>query len=297
MQKRCLLAYWLFLGYNGGMNSKIPFIFVLVFLIGSCASVPVIEIPQFTRQYYSFSILHTPEKPSDSHQLKLTMFLMKMNYPEEQAAFFNQIIYSAKTLEEYKDRLIIEQRNSYRKKSPVTAVGAKNVNWRYSETIDVIESADWVETTEAVHEKTVQNHGIIVRRITDIYPGENNAGKSTRYFVLDMDGLTHIKIDALFANFQGDRRLRDLIYEELRKKTGLERGKSLSDGIFFSSEPELTFNFYFTKTGLGFHWDANQIAPLSNGDIEIILPWQTVRPLIQAGGIQILTKFNIHLFV
>jgi hypothetical protein len=112
-----------------------------------------------------------------------------------------------------------------------------------------------------------------------------------------MDEFKQLRIDDLFANFAEDRKLRDIVYEELRRHGRLERGQALSGGIYFSDEPEMTFNFFITDDGLGLHWDPDQIAPFSEGEIEVVLPWQVIRPMMLFTGIELLTKFNIHLFV
>jgi hypothetical protein len=83
----------------------------------------------------------------------------------------------------------------------------------------------------------------------------------------------------------------------MRKISKLERGQPLSAGIFYADVPELTYNFFITDEGLGLHWDPQQIAPYSSGSIEIIVPWYAIRPMMLTSGIQLLTKFNIHLFM
>jgi len=263
---------------------------------------PILENVQFTRRNYTFTVLLEPEQPRNSHQLDLALSLLRMNYPEEQAKYFHQLLYSGDSLEAYSNRIIAEQRDSYRSRLSPEAADVKTRNWRYAETIDVNSSENWglvverMQSTENDLVKKPQNLGIIVKRVVEVYNGEL-LRKSTRYHVLDMDDLKQVRIDDLFTNFQNERRLRDIVYEELRIYADLERGQSLSEGMYFSDEPELSFNFYFTEEGLGLHWDASQIAPHANGDIEIVLLWQVIRPLLLTSGLELLTKFNIHLFM
>ena len=257
---------------------------VLALILSGCASSPRIEKPQFSQWYYTFSVLLSPEKPNDSPQLELAMALLHMVYPAEQANYFNEALYSAATPDEYKDRIISEQRKNYRKRAAEAAqANYRDFNWRYAETVAV---------------KRFQAQGITVERTFETYTGGAHPSRTTRYYNIDVSSEhKQLGIDDFFASYQEDRRLRDIIYEELRKYSKLERGQPLSQGIYFTNEPELTFNFFITDEGLGLHWDPYQIAPYVQGSIEVILPWQTIRPLMLYPGIELLTKFNIYLFM
>jgi hypothetical protein len=127
--------------------------------------------------------------------------------------------------------------------------------------------------------------------------GGEQAFPGKRYYVLDMEARKQLKIDDFFADYQGEKRLRDIVYEEMRKCSKLERGQPLSSGAFVADEPELSFNFFVTDDGLGLHWDPQQIAPFSDGPVEIIVPWYAVRPMMLHSGMDLLAKFNIHLFM
>jgi hypothetical protein len=278
--------------YNGKMINagRYSLMCVLALILSGCTSTPRIEKPQFSQWYYTFSVLLSPEKPNDSPQLELAMALLHMVYPAEQADYFNEALYSAATPDEYKDRIIEDQRSNYRKGAIEAARSAgenpadyRGYNWRYAETVTI---------------KRVQAQGITVKRVFETYTGGAHPARTTRYYNVDISSEhKQLGIDDFFASYQEDRRLRDIIYEELRKYSKLEKDQPLSQGIYFSNEPELTFNFFIVDEGLGLHWDPYQIAPYVQGDIEIILPWQTIRPLMLYPGIELLTKFNIYLFM
>jgi len=262
---------------------------VLALVLSGCASAPGFEKPQFTQWYYTFSVLLSPEKPNDSPQLELAMALLDMKYPAEQADYLNEVLYSAASFDAYKDRIIDEQRRNYREKASQAAQSAgvnpannQSFNWRYAETVAV---------------KRAQGQGITIERNFETYSGGAHSAWARRYYNIDMDEQRPLRIDDLFTSYQEDRRLRDIIYDELRKYSNLEKGQPLSQGIFFINEPELTFNFFITDEGLGLHWDRAQIAPHSQGNIEIVLPWDSIRPLMLYPGIELLTKFNIYLFI
>ena len=273
-------------------------------LIVTCVSKPRIEKEQFTRQFFSHTILFNPEVPKESPQLALALSPLRMNYPQEQAAFFNQFLYSTDNLFEYRDRVVAEQRENYRiRMFPALVDGDSKVkNWRYSEHIEVECSKNWGMVVESIKNsdslnRSADDRGVIVKRTTGYVAEDLNTRKNTRYIVLDMEGFKQVKIDDLFVNFQGERRLRDIVYDELRRHNGLLKDQPFTDGLFFSDEPELTFNFFLAEEGLGLHWDAGQLTPLAFGEMEIVLPWRTIRPLLLNSGIELLTRFNIYLFM
>jgi hypothetical protein len=253
---------------------------LLWILLGSaCAGMPSAKTPQYTPRYYTFSVLLDPESPGTSPKLDLAMSLLRMEYPSEHADFFREIIYAGDSLDDYKDRVVREQRSNYRRSG---RGNSKDNNWRRSETVSIIRST---------------SRGMVVEREINFNYGDSQDIQTKRYYILDMEERKQLKIDDFFANFQGQKMLRDIVYEEMRKFSKLERGQPLSSGIFFNDEPELSFNFFITNDGLGLHWDPQQIAPYSCGSIEIIVPWYSVRPMMLARGIELLTKFNIHLFI
>ena len=278
----------------------------LALLFSACVSAPKNEKPQYSRWNYTFTVLHDTKNPADSHQMDIAMSLWRMNYPEPQATFFNEFLYSsADSFDTHKDKVLEEQREAYRKRvdASKTPLTAKDKNWRYAEIINFksFENLGMVvkSLSKSGKEENVNTvyPGMVVDRTTETFFGGDRLITSKWYYVLDMDELKQIKVDDLFADYQGNRELRDIVYEELRRYSGLERDRPLSSGIYFSNEPEISFNFFFTEEGLGLHWDADQIAPYDQGEIEIVLLWQVIRRLMLPGGVNSLTKFNIHLFM
>ena len=260
---------------------------ILIMLVSACASTPGNGKLQHSQWYYTFTILLDPDRPHDSPQLDIALSLLNVKYPVEQAEYLNKLLYSTNSFDEYKDRVIEEQRKKYRDTlfditAPPIVKNPANHNWRYAETVSI---------------KNSGRQGIIIERDYYIYSGGAHGLNTKRYYVIDMDQQKQIKIDDLFANYQGDKRLRDIVYFELGKYSKLQNGQKLSEGIFFSDDPELSFNFFVSNEGLGLHWNPYQIAPYAYGNIKIIMPWQVIRPLMLTEGIELLTKFGIYLFV
>jgi hypothetical protein len=255
-------------------------------LISACVSTPGNEKTQYSPWHYTFTVLLDPDRPHDSPQLDIALSLMNIKSPPEQAEYLNGLLYSTSSFDAYKDRVIQEQRKKYRDTLfDTTALPVEkdsSHNWRYAETVSI---------------KNSGRQGMIVERDYYVYSGGAHGLSTKRYYVIDLEQCKQLKVDDLFANYQEDKRLRDIIYFELGKYSRLKSGQKLSEGIFFSDEPELSFNFFISNEGLGLHWDPYQIAPYAHGNIKIIIPWQVLRPLMQTESIELLTKFGIYLFV
>jgi len=256
---------------------------IVLVALSACASAPVIQKPQYTQRHYRYSVLLYPERPINSPMLDIALSLLQMEYPAEKAEYLNRFLYTFPGLNLYKDQVINDQREFYRAKRSETALagsGALSEYWRYAETVDI---------------KRAQGRGIIIERYLETYTGGAHPFKTRKFYVIDMDEQKQLKVDDFLAGFQEKEEFREIVYGELRKYSRLEAAQQLSEGIFFSNQPELTFNFFLTNEGLGLHWDPSQIAPYSEGEIEVVLPWDTIHPMMLPASGVILSKFNIKL--
>jgi len=250
--------------------------FVSVLVAVGCVSAPVPENPRFIPHHYTFSVLFDPDHPGTSPDLEVAMSLLEMMYPRKDAEFFNDVLYSSGSPDSYRDWVVVQQRQKYRRDEH-----QGKPNWRYEERLSV---------------NSAEKGGLVVEREYYIYEGGAHGLTTKRYYVIDIDSRRLLKIDDLFHNFQGEA-IRNVIYQKLREYSKLSQNQPLSQGIFFSDEPELTFNFFVTQEGLGLHWDPYEIAPYAVGSVEIIVPWRNIRPLMLHSGMELLTKFDICLFM
>jgi len=273
---------------------------ILPLLLHACESIyPTsrIEKTQTSQVYYSYRVLLAPDNPN-SPKLEIALSLFQMKYPSAQTAFVNQLLYSGADPDAYKDRVVKEQRENYRKSlSYLTDINSENFKIFDSEDVEIedLDFSNW-RYTENFAPISPRSRGIVIERTKETYTGGAHAMKTTRFFVIDLEAQKLLKIDDFVKDYQGDQ-IRDLIYEELRRYSGLERGRPLSDGIYLNDEPELTFNFFINEEGLGLHWDPYEIAPYAEGAIQVMLPWKKIRPLLLNSGMELLAKFNILLFV
>ena len=268
-------------------------------VLSACASAPPrITEPQFIPHHYTFSILYDTSHPGTTPQLDLAMTLLRMNSPAEQVRFFNEVLYAGDDPFTYRDRIIREQREHFR--SILSAL-----EWGHEDDLDMSDDDDisrqfphprmgnW-RYSERIHLESFHGRGMQVTRMIDTYTGGAHGMVMARHFPMDLENLRLIRIDDLFQDYQGDR-TRAVIYDELRRFNGLQDDLPLSEGIYNSDEPELTFNFFFTEEGLGLYWDPYAIAPYSAGGIEIIIPWRRIRPWMLHSGMELLTKFDIDI--
>jgi hypothetical protein len=279
---------------------KIILLCILPLLIPACADKPIgfIDNPQSSQRYYTFSVLLTPEFPADSPKLEVGLSLYHVRHSSAQAAFINQLLYSSANMDSYKDRVVMEQRENYRK----TLSYLKNSNGENLRIFDMegFEIDGWGISNWHYTEKFVpisrMDRGMVIERTRETYTGGAHGMLTKRYFVIDLEAQKLLRIDDFIDDYQGDR-VRDLIYDELRRYSGLGRNQPLSSGIYLYDDPELTFNFFITTEGLGLHWNPYEIAPYSQGSIQIMLPWRKIRPLLLNSGMELLAKFNINLLV
>ena len=225
-----------------------------------------------------------PEQ-QDSPWLDLTLNLVGMNTPAKQAEFFHRVLYSSNSLETYRDRVISEQTTIYRRTAAAVNIpegeGQSSLNWYYMEQV-VVNGAE--------------NRGIVAERLLDTYIGGAHGLPTTKYYVLDLESFAQVTINDLFENFRDDR-IKAIVYNELRNYANLAAGQPLTQGGFLSDAPELTENFYVTEQGLGLFWNPIEIAPYVMGAIDIVVPWRDIRPLMLNGGMELMTKFGIYLFM
>jgi len=268
---------------------------ILAPLVLACADNPV-KLPEEAepaQKYYSYSVLLTPERPESSPKLQIGLSLY-----ETQTDFLNQLLYACPDADAYKDKVVREQGDTYRESlsylENFTSEELKIFDLDGVE-IDELESTNW-HYNENFVPVCPKNRGIVIERTKETYMGGAHGMLTKRYYVIDLEAQKLLRIDDFFKDYQGDI-MRGLIYDELRKYSHLEKNQPLSEGIFFSEDPELTFNFFINEEGFGLHWDPYEIAPYSEGEIQIILPWKKIRPLMSRGGMELLAKFNIHLLV
>jgi hypothetical protein len=266
------------------MKKTILFLFVgLAVLAGACKSGRSSKKDEKTYQPkdYAFSVPLFPEKPGEGPAMNVTLSILDTENSGETAAFFNELLYEGDTPDKYRDSLVEYYRQMYRDIQVSAEVPEEehpaSFNWEYRETMKV-----W----------NPGGGGLVITRDREYYTGGAHGMHTRQYYVIDAGRPGLLGLEDFFRDPR-DPELRRLIYEALRSYYGLAERMPLSEGIFFEDEPEPSGNFFIGEEGLGFHWDPYEIAPYSAGQVEISLPWNTVKPLLKNSAAEILAKFGI----
>jgi len=295
------LHYYIVVMKNSPNFSLAP-VFVLSALCSACVSVqPTLNLPpetprsQFSELRFGSTIPLYPERPANSSGLELTLNLTGMNSPAAQAEFFHRNLYSGDSLGAYRNRVVNEQTEIYRRTlaalDTAETEDRSDLNWYYTEEVAVIGAEN-----SGAENSGAGNNGIVVERMLDTYIGGAHGLATKKYHVLDLESLKVVTINDLFEDFH-DTRIRAIVYDALRDYGKLAKAQPLSEGGFFSDAPELTENFYVTEQGLGLYWNRYEIAPYVMGPIDIVIPWRDIRPRMLHSGMELMTKFGIYLFM
>jgi hypothetical protein len=204
---------------------------------------------------------------------------------EEESDFFKTILYEGDSPSEYKDSLVEGFRNIYKDMQAGAAAYPEDIpadySWDYQEDLDI---------------RLFGEQGMVIARNKYAYTGGAHGMPSRQYYVIDLGELRALSLEDFFRDPESAELLA-LAKEELRSYAGLEAGQPLSEGVFFEDELKLSRDFFIGEEGISFHWDPYELAPYSEGHIEITLPWNRVRPLLLHEGMELLTGFGIYLFV
>ncbi|MCL2881027.1 MAG: DUF3298 and DUF4163 domain-containing protein [Treponema sp.] len=260
-------------------------------LFMACSGTPQVQNqnePQYKQVNFSQTIPMFPDNPQ-SPSVKLTMTLLDASGLPEDTAFINEKLYQGKTPRQYQDDLIADWRQKYMantdfaSQNPVMDV----FNWEYIETINY---------------QLLKDQGMVVSREIYYYTGGAHGMGSTQYYVFDLAGHRQMTLNDFFRP-DTDAQLYGMVTDGLRSYNNslgdvtLSDTQGLSAGIFFDDKPAMTDNFFITSDGLGLNWAPIVIAPYAYGSIEIVLPWATVRPLLQNDAMELLEKFGIPMFM
>jgi hypothetical protein len=230
---------------------------------------------------YAFSVLLFPEQPEESPDMNFNLSILDTEKTGKKASFFNELLYEGDTPDKYKDNLAETYQRTYQHleaSSEAPEEPPASFNWEYKETMKV-----W----------NPGGGGLVITRDKEYYLGGAHGMNTRQYYVIDAEAPRLLGVGDFFRDPQDPELLR-LIQEALRSYCGLAEGTPLSEGIFYDDElEELSGNFFISEKGLGLHWDPYEIAPYSAGQVEISLPWETIRPLLKNSAADILAKFGI----
>jgi hypothetical protein len=247
-------------------------------VLGSCKTGPSPKNEaEYQTRTLNISAILFPDRLEKSPTMHFTLNILDIKNPDK-AEFFNSLLYNGDNPDAYKENLIEEYRQMYLGESSAEGLSA---NWEYQEDLDIRMSGE---------------QGMVITRNKYAFTGGAHGAPSRQYHVIDLGELKALSLNDLFRTPESAELL-TLIKEELRRYAKLEADQPLSEGIFFEDEPTPSYDFFISQEGISFHWNPYELAPYSEGHIEITLPWKTVRPLLLHEGMEVLTKFGVYLFV
>lgn len=190
-------------------------------------------------------------------------------------------------------RLIISR---YTDKEPVISDPEKILNGiaqvyydtYVSSNIDIYEksrgqSFNW-ELLNYMH--VVQNNSHILAFYTEQYAftGGAHGLQNRRYTVINLNTGKVISVREIFqGNYEA--KLKELLTQKAKENYSVPANKTLIESGFFVNEIMPNSNFYVTRTGVGFYYNQYDIAPYSNGQTELFLPFTEIRDILVNDGI------------
>ena len=162
-------------------------------------------------------------------------------------------------------------------------------------------SFQW-EYSETMSYNLLNENSMVLMIDTYTYTGGAHGMPGRKYYVFDLleSRILHRKD---FFREGTDERLYGIVYSALLNYNNEKGARFLADeiplsqGIFFDNKPKMTNNFFINQDGFGLCWEPYEIAPYSEGFIEIVLPWRLIRPLLQHDIMELLEKYGIPMFM
>jgi hypothetical protein len=255
---------------------KTPFFAALLLsaLLAACTGLPE-DLPEpFVRLSRTESIpAFERKKPSAD----LTFSLIDASQPGALQSLVRNILYKGQDAEAYAGKISGELTRDYRETAAEEP--EYTTDWSYDETQNLTLAG---------------SYAVITRYISSYTGGAHSDWAETNY-VLDLEKPRQIRLSDLitragFSNLYAfaDRELRDF---SAAAGQPLPPGTPLSNGIFFEDSVTLSEDFYPTEKGLTFQWDPYEIAPYSEGGVEITLSWQELADLLSPEGKKLAAAF------
>jgi hypothetical protein len=186
---------------------------------------------------------------------------------------FDNVFYRGLSVQDYARELTRVQTIEYQemgeevRNNPVIMNSAA-LNWYYSEDLDAPAAGPRL---------------LVISRDRAFYSGGAHPNSDRAYFVFDREEALQIRLPDIIPE-ESMSALRRLANRELRAGKKLGPSDSLKKALFFVDEAEIPENFFFSPQGLGLHWNPYEIAPYSEGYVEVIIPFGEIKNLLSPRG-------------
>lgn len=253
---------------------------LLILVISSCKNTkPETTVTESSR--WSFDTLHIEKKiymDNDSAKSALTLTL-EFDYPSK---FDNDTILKA-VQEHFVSYFTEDEDGTYRGLDPVAGFNAF-VDNNVAESIKLGKAAEGSEIDFSEYYKTVKTTvtdttAVTITGRTEVtqYSGGAHDSHYVDYFTVDLRNGKLLELDELLNGDDASKQLLVLIKEVLNTtKNANGDPLSLFDPTTITPSP----NFYFAKQGIVFVYNTYEIAPHSDGLIEVTIPYAKIKALV-----------------
>lgn len=216
--------------------------------------------------------------------LSLTMALNLVDVPEAPGApnadewtnmrrFLRQNLYDGQEPADYAKGVIDSYKVKYgaetQKVKEKPDLASPSMNWEYTETIETA---------------TLPGSITVISRTCYEFLGGAHGKTTKNYFVAGGTSPEPLKLDYFIQDGTNSAPLNALVMAELRNRKGLAGSAPLTEGGYLVDTVTTSENFFVTTSGIGFHWDQYEIAPYSEGPIEITVPYSALGDILTPQG-------------
>jgi hypothetical protein len=222
-----------------------------------------------------------PDQKGEKPGMNLSYRLLDLAGSGKEVQTLRDLLYDGGTPETYRDKSGEALRNEYLDMGKTVEAGSgtpdESLNWFYTETVE--RSAE-------------SPRYAVLRRTREYYQGGAHGMRKTAWFLIGRNGTGRIPLDRIIKEGAGPALVR-LAEEGLRRHFGIAEGRPLTD-VLFDQELTVPDNFFPGPGGLGFHWDPYEIAPYSEGPVELSIPWDQCADLLSDEGLRIIGDFGFR---
>lgn len=122
---------------------------------------------------------------------------------------------------------------------------------------------------------TFSRHYVVYEVLTSVYDGGAHGLTNSRYLTYDLDKGRVIDANVMFKPDSGDALLK-AIKSELMADNGVSTLKELDAKGFFSDQIYVSHNVYLQGYDVVFHYNPYEIAPYSEGSVDVRIPFYEI---------------------
>ncbi|MDR1866758.1 MAG: RsiV family protein [Treponema sp.] len=177
----------------------------------------------------------------------------------------NAVLYNRNSVEAYVHALINARKKNYEESAVFYDDDfSDSANWNYSQTIEASNFPKIIQIKNSFSE----------------YTGGAHENYGVQHVVINKQNAKQLLITDIIND---SNTMKKLI------TTALVSNKNIT---LFSTDIEIPHNFLFTNDGIKFQWNPYDIAPYSQGIVEIVIPYTAIQKILTTQGRTIIADFE-----